>query len=222
MALAQPGEAAAREAPGQAAPTVARQHPVVYRSMVRREASLQGLPPDIADAVMRVESSYDPLAIGEAGEIGLMQIMPPTARLLGFAGSLAELAVPETNVRYGVAYLSQAWRLAEKDLCTTVMKYRAGHNETRFSYRSVDYCLRVRAALTEWGIAPQGTVPRATFGLPVAAGGGPRLSLRGQPVSVRIRGRKHGRYDWRAHDSRVKVLTGRMTGLSIMAGSGGR
>jgi hypothetical protein len=36
--------------------------------------------------------------------------LPSTARLLGFAGSNAELAVPETNIHLGVTYLAQAWR----------------------------------------------------------------------------------------------------------------
>jgi soluble lytic murein transglycosylase-like protein len=92
-----------------------------------------------------VESGYNPAAIGGVGEIGLMQILPSTPRMLGFAGSNSDLAVPATNIHYGVTYLARAWRLAGGDLCTAVMKYRAGHGETRFSYLSVNYCLAVRA-----------------------------------------------------------------------------
>jgi hypothetical protein len=44
------------------------------------------------------------------------------------------------------------------------MKYRAGHGETRFSYRSVDYCLAVRAKLIARGFPVTGSVPVATFG----------------------------------------------------------
>lgn len=135
-----------------------------YRALIETEARREGLAPEIAEAVMAVESGYNPAAIGGAGEIGLMQILPSTARMLGFAGSNADLAVPATNIHYGVRYLAQAWRLAGGDLCTAVMKYRAGHGETRFSYRSVDYCIAVRGKLTARGFHVTGAVPVATFG----------------------------------------------------------
>ncbi len=136
----------------------------VYRALIEKEAAGTGLAPDIADAVMAVESGYNPGAIGGVGEIGLMQILPSTARMLGFVGSNADLAVPATNIHYGVTYLAQAWRLAGGDLCTAVMKYRAGHGETRFSYLSVNYCLAVRSKLAARGFRVTGTVPIATFG----------------------------------------------------------
>lgn len=135
-----------------------------YRDLVAAEAKRNGLAPEIADAVMAVESGYNPAAIGDAGEIGLMQVLPSTARMLGFVGTDADLAVPAVNIHYGVTYLAEAWRLAGGDLCTTVMKYRAGHGETRFSYQSVDYCLAVRAKLVARGYPVVGPVPVATFG----------------------------------------------------------
>jgi len=138
--------------------------PNSYRALVRQEATRAGIPPDLADAVAEVESGYHPGAVGGAGEVGLMQVMPATARMLGFTGSNAELTQPEVNVRYGVTYLAQAWRLANQDICTATMKYRAGHGETRFSYLSVDYCVRVRAKLAARGYPVTGTVPTPTFG----------------------------------------------------------
>ncbi|TDX61393.1 transglycosylase-like protein with SLT domain [Methylosinus sp. sav-2] len=138
--------------------------PAVYRALAESEARRAGMPGEIADAVMAVESGYDPSALGSVGEIGLMQVLPSTARALGFDGRMERLAVPETNIRYGVKYLAGAWRLAGGDLCTAVMKYRAGHGETRFSHRSVDYCLAVRAKLMARGYPVAGIVPIATFG----------------------------------------------------------
>ena len=79
-----------------------------YIELVRKEAEKNGLPPDIADAVAAIESGYDPSAIGDVGEVGLMQVRPETAAMLGFTGSTAELAQPEVNIHYGVAYLSEA------------------------------------------------------------------------------------------------------------------
>jgi soluble lytic murein transglycosylase-like protein len=148
-----------------------------YRALIEKEAAQAGLPPEIAEAVMAVESGYNADAIGGVGEIGLMQILPSTAAMLGFRGSLAELAVPETNIRYGVTYLAKAWRLAGGDLCTAAMKYRAGHGETRFSVLSVNYCLAVRSKLAARGFAVTGSVPVATFGEPARGGGCGRKCL---------------------------------------------
>jgi soluble lytic murein transglycosylase-like protein len=142
-----------------------------YRALIEQEAKREGLAPEIAEAVMAVESGYNPGAIGGAGEIGLMQILPSTARMLGFTGSEADLAVPANNIHFGVTYLAQAWRLAGGDLCTAVMKYRAGHGESRFSYLSVNYCLAVRSKLAARGFRVTGSVPVATFGEPGGAGG---------------------------------------------------
>jgi soluble lytic murein transglycosylase-like protein len=148
--------------------------PADYRALAAAEATRGGLPPEVADSIMAVESGYNPDAVGGAGEIGLMQILPSTARMLGFNGSNAELAVPQTNIRYGVAYLARAWRLAGGDICTAAMKYRAGHGETRFSYLSVNYCIAVRSKLMARGFRVTGTVPVATFG---GAGGGKTAGL---------------------------------------------
>jgi hypothetical protein len=138
-----------------------------YRQIAESEALRTGVPRQIVDAVMRVESGYNPSASGLAGEVGLMQILPSTAAMLGFRGTMEELREPSTNIRLGVTYLAQAWRLAAGDLCTTVMKYRAGHGETRFSFLSVEYCRRIRAHLATLGFPIDGPLPPATFGVPV-------------------------------------------------------
>lgn len=134
---------------------------------IEREAKRAGLPAEIAEAVAHTESGLNPSRIGADGEIGLMQVLPSTARMLGFSGSLTDLAVPDTNIRYGVTYLARAYRLAGGDLCTAAMKYRAGHGEKRFSYLSVDYCRKVRARLSSRGYAVIGILPAPTFGSPV-------------------------------------------------------
>jgi soluble lytic murein transglycosylase-like protein len=144
-----------------------------YRAIIEREATAYGVPAALVDAVMARESSYNPDTVGADGEIGLMQLMPATARMLGFSGTPTELAVPETNIHFGVVYLAGAWRLARGDICTAAMKYRAGHSETRFSYKSVDYCIKLRAHLAARGYNVTGNVPVPTFGQP--ASGASRL-----------------------------------------------
>lgn len=176
----------------------------IYRALVEAEARRAGMPGEVAEAVMAVESGYDPRAIGSVGEIGLMQVLPSTARMLGFVGAADALAAPETNIHYGVAYLARAWRLAGGDLCTAVMKYRAGHGETRFSYRSVDYCLAVRAKLAARGFHVAGNVPGATFG------DSPRASIR-SALDMRCRrnclaGSDHARLDFGAINAQLDQL----------------
>jgi hypothetical protein len=124
---------------------------IAHVSLVRHEAERQGLPADVADAVAHIESSYDPQAVGVVGEVGLMQIRPQTAAMLGYKGLVAGLFDPETNVRYSVTYLAGAWRLANGDLCRTLMKYRAGHGEVRMTPLSVEYCRRARNYLAAIG-----------------------------------------------------------------------
>ncbi|MGO4712933.1 lytic transglycosylase domain-containing protein [Bradyrhizobium sp. 2TAF24] len=174
-----------------------------YRTLIEKETARTGLAPEIAEAVMAVESGYNPAVIGGVGEIGLMQLLPSTARMLGFSGTLADLAVPETNIHFGVMYLSQAWRLAGGDLCTAAMKYRAGHGETRFSHLSVAYCIAVRGKLMARGYPVSGAVPVATFGDPVrghfgsGGGGCGRKCLAGAQI---------GRVDLAALNTRLNAI----------------
>ena len=125
------------------------------------EAKNAGLPWAMVDAVMKIESGYHPQALGGVGEIGLMQVRPATAAMLGFRGTPADLAVPATNIHYGAAYLGQAWKLAGGDVCKTLMKYRAGHGETVMTPLSVTYCQRARLHLASIGSPLAGTITPA-------------------------------------------------------------
>jgi Transglycosylase SLT domain len=120
-----------------------------FCELITQEAERTGLDPPLVDAVIKVESDYRPDVIGAAGEIGLMQVRPSTARLLGFGGTDRELAEPATNVRLGVTYLAKAWSLAHGDLCRALMKYRAGHGEEQMTPLSVEYCRRAREHLAQ-------------------------------------------------------------------------
>lgn len=175
-----------------------------YQALIKKEAEKNSLPPDIADAVAAIESGYDPSAVGGVGEIGLMQVRPETAAMLGFKGDLAELAKPDVNIHYGVTYLSQAWRLADGDLCRALMKYRAGHGEETMSALSATYCGRARAHLAAAGspFAAAMSVPyvyEPAMPRPRAARRGPRL--RTAAVS---------RAFWVAEEARVRAITQRV------------
>jgi Transglycosylase SLT domain len=115
--------------------------------LIQAEAAKLSLPATLADAVAMVESGYTETALGTSGEIGLMQVMPSTAALLGFRGNLTDLYKPETNIHYGVTYLAQAWQASGGNACRALMKYRAGVGEEGFSPLSIQYCQRATAWL---------------------------------------------------------------------------
>jgi hypothetical protein len=119
----------------------------LYRVIAERAGQRHGVPPELVEAVMRIESGYRVEARGRDGEVGLMQVLPSTAAMLGFRGQLDELADPATNIDLGARYLAGAWRLSGGDVCTAGMKYRAGHGETEFSPRSITYCSRLKQNL---------------------------------------------------------------------------
>jgi hypothetical protein len=180
-----------------------------YFAMVQAEAREHGLPVEIADAVMRVESSYNPDVIGGVGERGLMQVLPSTARMLGFRGTLDELADPAVNIGLGVRYLAGAWRLAGGDLCRTLMKYRAGHGAEKMSALSVEYCRRAKVHLASLGSGlAVGELPPVTLRGPLAAKERPLpngLARRGHSYVVVNRAQF-----WKAHEARIAAIKKRL------------
>ena len=119
-----------------------------YDTIITRYASSYGVPVSLAHAVIRVESNYRPTARGSAGEIGLMQIKPATARMMGYNGSAKGLFDPDTNIRYGMKYLAMAHQLGGGDTCGTILRYNAGHAAKRMNRVSRAYCDKVLAYLS--------------------------------------------------------------------------
>src|SRR5687767_7980411 len=74
-----------------------------FDSIVQEHASRQALRPELVRAVIQVESGYNPRATSPKGAMGLMQLMPDTARSLG----VVDAYDPEENIRGGTAYLRQ-------------------------------------------------------------------------------------------------------------------
>ena len=115
-------------------------------TMIAREASSNGVPVALADAVVRIESRYNPHATN-GGAMGLMQIKAQTARGMGFSGAASALLQPETNLRYGMKYLGEAYRLSHGDTCQTVMRYQSGHYAAHMSGANRAYCSKAKAIM---------------------------------------------------------------------------
>ena len=55
--------------------------PAKYEEAVRQTAKRFSLEPSLVKAVIRAESNFDPMAVSPKGAMGLMQLMPDTARM---------------------------------------------------------------------------------------------------------------------------------------------
>ena len=115
-----------------------------YNAIIARYAATYGVPVSLAHAVVSVESNYRPNVTGSAGEVGLMQIKPSTARFMGYSGSVKGLYNPETNIKFGMKYLSMAHKLGGGTTCGTILKYNAGHAAKRMNPVSSAYCSKVK------------------------------------------------------------------------------
>lgn len=116
------------------------------RDIIARHAAANGVPFKLADAVVRIESRYNP-RVSNGGALGLMQIKPATARGVGFAGSASALYHAETNVTFGMKYLAQAYRMSGGDICGTVMRYQSGHYAHHMNAANRSYCSKARAIM---------------------------------------------------------------------------
>jgi soluble lytic murein transglycosylase-like protein len=117
------------------------------RPTIEQHARENALPVALANAVIRLESNYNPKIV-HAGNYGLMQIRLTTARSLGFAGTPAELLDPDTNLRFGLKYLGGAYAQAQGDVCRAIMKYQSGLLSIRMSAANRIYCQRVKMLMT--------------------------------------------------------------------------
>lgn len=90
--------------------------------LILRHASRQRLDPRLVRAVVQVESGYNPLAVSHKGAMGLMQLMPETARLLEVRNPYD----PEENLRGGTTYLRALMDRFQGRLELALAAYNAG------------------------------------------------------------------------------------------------
>jgi soluble lytic murein transglycosylase len=105
-------------------------YPLHYKEIVTAHARNNDLDPALLAAVIYAESRFDADARSHAGAVGLMQLLPDTARGIasrtgGTKFVVADLLDPELNVRYGSWYLSNLLR-RYGDERTALAAYHAG------------------------------------------------------------------------------------------------
>ncbi|MDH3656095.1 MAG: lytic transglycosylase domain-containing protein [Myxococcales bacterium] len=93
-----------------------------YSSLIDEAAQLYQLPHSFIRAVMRVESDFNPEVVSRAGAMGLMQLMPKTARSMGVSDPFNA----RQNILGGARYLRILANRFKGDLVLTVAAYNAG------------------------------------------------------------------------------------------------
>lgn len=92
-----------------------------WRASIHRAAASAGIDPNLLTAVVWTESDFVPDAVSHAGAIGLSQLMPATAEMLG-----VDPNDPEQNLRGGARYLSDMIDRYDGRLDLALAAYNAG------------------------------------------------------------------------------------------------
>ena len=115
------------------------------RALIVKYAQLYDVPVSLVQRVVIRESTHRPDA-RNGPYYGLMQILPQTARTMGFRGKPNDLLDAETNLRWAVKYLRGAWLVSDGDEATAVGWYARGYY----------YEAKRRGLLVETGLRPAG------------------------------------------------------------------
>lgn len=149
-----------------------------FSGMIRDAARRHSLPPALVEAVARVESGFDPLALSHKGARGLLQVMPETGKRFGVQPE--QLFDPKANLSAGTAYLAWLLDRFQGNLDLALAAYNAGegavdrHNGIPPYKETRNYVQRVRAILDS--SAPQ-TPRRAESSIVVVAETGEPMRL---------------------------------------------
>jgi len=113
-------------------PLMRLQYPLAYEEEVITHASLYGVSPLFAYAIMRQESLFNPQAVSVSNAVGLLQLLPGTAQLLadqeGYGGKVTtdRLKRPFTNTRFGIRFLGNLLRKYNGNFAFAAAAYNAG------------------------------------------------------------------------------------------------
>jgi soluble lytic murein transglycosylase-like protein len=96
------------------------------RALVRKYADIHGIPESLLHRVIQRESGYNAGA-RNGPYYGLMQILPQTAKTMGYQGPPEGLLDAETNLMYAGKYLRGAWMVSGGSEDRAVMWYAKGY-----------------------------------------------------------------------------------------------
>jgi len=95
-----------------------------FASLIDRFSKQYGISSDLVEAIIRVESNYDPTAVSAKNCKGLMQLHPDTAKRFG----VTDIFDPEENLHGGIKYLRYLMDQFPDNLDHVLAAYNAGEN----------------------------------------------------------------------------------------------
>jgi soluble lytic murein transglycosylase-like protein len=116
----------------------------LYHPVIQTVAGKYRIDPELVHVVIRAESNYDPFAISSAGAMGLMQLMPATARQYG-VGNVFD---PAQNIEGGVRYLRDLVKLYDGKTGLVLAAYNAGQEAVR-KYKGIPPYPETKAYIAE-------------------------------------------------------------------------
>jgi soluble lytic murein transglycosylase len=123
--------ALAQSLPADSSETRRHRYPLAYWEAVNKKAAENGVDPYLVLALIRQESLFDPQAVSSASALGLMQLLPATARRTARQFGLAEpraeqLFDPELNLTLGILHLKELLQRYGGDRVKALAAYNAG------------------------------------------------------------------------------------------------
>jgi soluble lytic murein transglycosylase-like protein len=92
------------------------------KEMANKIAVREGVETPLVQSVIRAESNYNPDAVSPKGAMGIMQLIPATAKRFGVSDALD----PEENIQGGVRYLKFLIGYYQGDYAKAIAAYNAG------------------------------------------------------------------------------------------------
>ncbi len=93
-----------------------------YDHIIKHYCQVYDVDEELVKIIIEKESQFNPRAVSSSGAIGLMQLMPTTARSLG----VKDPYNPRENIKGGVKYLNYLYRIFANDLELVLAGYHAG------------------------------------------------------------------------------------------------
>lgn len=120
--------------------------PVTHKQtadMIRDEAKKQGVPVDFALAIAYTESRLNPnIKSSSAGALGVLQVMPGTARQFDRSLTVHQMRDPRINIPLGISYLKLGLIQTNNNIHATAARYEAGlasrRTASKYSHMVVD------------------------------------------------------------------------------------
>jgi soluble lytic murein transglycosylase len=104
-------------------------YPMPYKTLVSKYAAANNLSEGLMHALMRAESSFSPTVKSPVGAVGLMQLMPATAKETSREKGkfdAGRLVIPEYNIKLGTKHFRDLMKVYDGDVTYSLAAYNAG------------------------------------------------------------------------------------------------